>query len=152
MYREQILKKFKPNVENLLYILHELQDNNPQKYVAPEDIKVSADYLNVPYSFVHSVAGFYTMFSLKPRGRNIIRLCESPPCHLMGSESLLEYLKGTLKVNVGETTKDGMFTLELTSCLGVCGVAPAMMLNEEMYGNLTPERVDDILNKRREEL
>lgn len=152
MYRELILKKFKPSVENLLYILHDLQDNNPQKYVAPEDIRVSADYLNVPYSFVHSVAGFYTMFSLKPRGRNIIRLCESPPCHLMGSESLLEYLKGTLKINVGETTKDGMFTLELTSCLGICGVAPAMMLNEEMHGNLTPERVDDILNKRREEI
>lgn len=152
MYREAILKKFKPNVENLLYILHDLQDNNPEKYVSPEDIKVSADYLNVPYSYVHSVAGFYTMFSLKPRGRNVIRLCESPPCHLMGSESLLDYLKGTLKVDVGGTTKDGMFTLELTSCLGVCGVAPAMMLNEEMYGNLTPERVDAILNKRREEL
>jgi NADH-quinone oxidoreductase subunit E len=152
LYREAILKKFKPNVENLLYILHDLQNNNPQKYVSPEDIRVSADYLNVPYSYIHSVAGFYTMFSLKPRGRNIIRLCESPPCHLMGSESLLDYLKGILKVDVGGTTKDGMFTLELTSCLGVCGVAPAMMLNEEMHGNLTPERVDAILNERREEL
>lgn len=152
MYRDTILKKFKPTLENLLYILHDLQDNNPQRYVAPEDVQACADYLNVPYSYVHSVAGFYTMFSLKPRGRNIIRLCESPPCHLMGSKSLLDYLKGTLNVDVGGTTKDGMFTLELTSCLGVCGVAPAMMLNEDMYGNLTPERVDDILKKRREEL
>jgi NADH:ubiquinone oxidoreductase subunit E len=70
----------------------------------------------------------------------------------MGSKSLLDYLKGTLNVNLGETTKDGMFTLETTSCLGVCGVAPAMMLNDEMFGNLTPEKVDSILGKRRKEI
>jgi NADH:ubiquinone oxidoreductase subunit E len=67
----------------------------------------------------------------------------------MGSQSLLDYLKGVLKVNTGETTKDGEFTLELTSCLGICGVAPAMMLNEEMHGNLTPEKVNTILDQRR---
>jgi len=150
--REAILKKFEPNLSNILYIMHDLQDNNPERYLAKEDIEACADYLNVPYSYVHSVASFYTMFSLKPRGRNIIRLCESPPCHLMGAGSLIDYLKGSLKVDIGGTTKDGMFTLELTSCLGVCGVAPAMMLNEEMFGNLTPEKVDSILDKRRKEI
>jgi len=138
-------------LDNILYILHDLQDNNVQRYLAKDDLKVCADYLKVPYSYVHSVASFYTMFSLKPRGRNIIRLCESPPCHLMGSESLLDYLKSSLSVKIGETTKDGAFTLELTSCLGVCGVAPAMMLNDEMFGNLTPEKVDAILDRRRRE-
>ncbi len=152
MNREDILKKFEPNLSNILYIMHDLQDNNPERYLAKEDIRVCADYLNVPYSYVHSVASFYTMFSLKPRGRNIIRLCESPPCHLMGAHSLLDYLKAVLKVDVGGTTKDGMFTLELTSCLGVCGVAPAMMLNEEMFGNLTAEKVDSILEERRKEI
>lgn len=152
MYREAILKKFEPALHNILYILHDLQDNNPQRYVAGEDIKVCADYLKVPYSYVHSVASFYTMFSLKPRGRNIIRLCESPPCHLMGSTSLLDYLKKYLKLQLGETTKDGVFTLETTSCLGACGVAPVMMINDDMYGNLTPEKVDSILEKRRNEL
>ena len=142
MYREAILKKFKPSLDNILYILHDLQDNNPQRYLAKEDIRVCADYLN---------ASFYTMFSLEPRGSNIIRLCDSPPCHLMGSKSLLNYLKKALKVDVGGTTKDGKFTLELTSCLGVCGVAPAMMINDEMVGNLTPEKVDAILEKRRQE-
>jgi NADH-quinone oxidoreductase subunit E len=150
--RETILKKFKPTLDNILYILHDLQDNNPRRYLDKDDIKACSDYLNVPYSYTHSVASFYTMFSLKPRGRNIIRLCDSPPCHLMGSQSLLDYLKGILKVNVGETTKDGIFTLELTSCLGVCGVAPAMMLNEEMYGNLTQGKVDTILDKWRKEI
>jgi len=70
----------------------------------------------------------------------------------MGSESLLEYLKKKLKVDIGETTTDGAFTLELTSCLGICGVAPALMVNEEMVGNLTPERLDAILEERRQGL
>lgn len=152
MDRESILKKYEANLSNILYIMHDLQDNNPERYLSKEDIKVCADYLNVPYSYVHSVASFYTMYSLKPRGKNIIRLCESPPCHLMGAQSLLDYLKGALKVDVGGTTKDGMFTLELTSCLGACGVAPAMMLNEEMYGNLTPEKVEAILGERRKQI
>lgn len=151
MYREAILKKFRPTRDNILYILHDLQDNNPQHYLAEDDIRVCADYLNVPYTYVQSVASFYTMFSLEPRGSNIIRLCDSPPCHLMGSKSLLTYLKDTLKVDVGGTSRDGKFTLELTSCLGACGVAPAMMVNDEMHGNLTPERVDAILAKRRQE-
>lgn len=149
MDKEAILKKFKPTLDNILYILHDLQDNNPQHYLSKEDIETCSDYLNVPYSYTHSVASFYTMFSMKPRGRNIIRLCDSPPCHLMGSQSLIDYLKKILKVKMGETTKDGMFTLELTSCLGACGVAPTMMINEEMYGNLTQEAVDIILEKRR---
>jgi NADH-quinone oxidoreductase E subunit len=152
LYREQILKKFEPRLDNILYILHDLQDNNPQRYLAREDIEKCATYLNIPFSYVHGVVTFYSMFSLTPRGRYIIRLCESPPCHLMGFESLLEYLKKKLKVDVGETTSDGVFTLELTSCLGICGVAPAMMVNEEMVGNLTPERLDAILEERRQGL
>lgn len=150
MYRDAILKKFDPRLDNILFILHELQDNNPQHYLANVDIEKCADYLNIPYSYVHGVVTFYSMFSLKPRGRYIIRLCDSPPCHLMGSESLLDYLKKKLKVDVGETTADGVFTLEITSCLGICGVAPALMINEEMIGNLTPERVDTVLEERRQ--
>jgi NADH-quinone oxidoreductase subunit E len=146
---EAILEKFDPRLDNILYILHELQDNNAQHYLAREDIEKCADFLNIPYSYVHGVATFYTMFSLKPRGRYIIRLCDSPPCHLMGSSSLLDYLKQRLHLQVGETTKDGLFTLETCSCLGVCGVAPALMMNDEVLGNLTPERVDTILEERR---
>jgi NADH-quinone oxidoreductase subunit E len=152
LYREAVLKQFEPRLDNILYILHELQDNNARHYLAKEDIEKCADYLNAPYSYVHGVATFYTMFSLSPRGRYIIRLCDSPPCHLMGSSSLLDYLKKKLKLNVGETTEDGVFTLETCSCLGVCGVAPALMMNDEMMGNLTPEKVDMILEERRKAL
>lgn len=149
MYREEILKKYEPSLDNILYILHDLQDNNPQHYISKEDIEACAGFLKVPYSYVHGVVTFYSMFSLTPRGRYIIRLCESPPCHLMGSESLLEYLKKKLKIDIGGTTLDGLFTLELTSCLGICGVAPAMMINDEMIGNLTPEKIDAVLEERR---
>ena len=149
MYREAALNKFEPEKHNILYILHELQDMNPQHYVAKEDIQAVADYLNVPYSFVHGVTTFYTMFSLTPRGRHIIRLCDSPPCHLMGSTSTLDHIKNRLGIEVGQTTPDGAFTLELASCLGVCGIAPAIMINEEMFGKLTPERLDAILDERR---
>jgi NADH-quinone oxidoreductase subunit E len=152
LYRDTIVKKFEPELHNILYILHELQDNNPRRYVAKEDIEACAEYLGVPYSYVHGVATFYTMFSLTPRGRHIIRLCDSPPCHLMGSMSTLDYLKERLGVDVGETTPDGTFTLELASCLGVCGVAPAIMINDEMFGKLTPERIDAILEERRSNL
>jgi len=99
--RDKIVKRFRPSLDNILNILHELQDNNPQRYLSKDDLRVCAEYLNIPYSYVHSVASFYTMFSLKPRGKNIIRLCDSPPCHLMGSSSLLEYLKEALKVDIG---------------------------------------------------
>ncbi len=149
MDREAIVKKFQPELHNILYILHELQDANARHFVAKEDLEACADYLKVPYSYVHGVATFYTMFSLAPRGRHIIRLCDSPPCHLMGSTSVLDYLKEKLGIDVGETTPDGAFTLELASCLGVCGVAPAIMINDEMFGKLTPERVDGILEERR---
>lgn len=149
MHREAALRKFEPDLHNILYILHELQEKNPQHYIAKEDLEACAEYLGVPYSYVHGVATFYTMFSLTPRGRHVIRLCDSPPCHLMGSTSVLEYLKKKLGVEVGETTPDGAFTLELASCLGVCGVAPAIMINDEMFGKLTPERVDTILEERR---
>jgi len=109
-----------------------------------------ADYLGLPLSAVHDTVTFYTMFSLRPRGKHIIRLCDSPPCHLAGSWSLLSALKRELGIEVGETTPDGLFTLELTSCLGVCGVAPAMMVDDEVYGNLTEERLRKILDSYRE--
>lgn len=151
MEKIRVLKRFEPRKENILSLLHALQRSNPQNYLKEEDLKLVSDYLSVPLSFVTSVATFYSMFSLKPRGKYIIRVCESPPCHLLGSGSLVESLKELLGVDVGETTPDGLFTLEFSSCLGVCGVAPAMMINEEVYGNLTPEKVRSVINDLRRE-
>ena len=151
MGRESIFQKYENKPENILLILHDIQDENPNKYLTEEDLKEVSERLNLPYSFVYGVASFYSMFSLKPRGKYIIRVCESPPCHLMGSENILNELKKILEIDIGETTRDNLFTLEISSCLGVCGVAPAIMINEEVYGNLTKEKIKEIIDNLRRE-
>ena len=138
---KELLKRYPATTEYMLDMLHDLQDAEPKNYLKPEALQAVADYTSVPISEVVSTATFYTMYSLKPRGKHIIRLCESPPCQLVGAESLLEILSAHLGIGVGETTADGAFTLETASCLGVCGVAPAMMIDAELHGNLTKERI-----------
>jgi NADH-quinone oxidoreductase subunit E len=151
MSSQKIIQQYDPSPENLLSILHDLQDANQRHYLTEEDLHAAAAYLRLPISFVEGVATFYTMFSLTPRGKYIIRICESPPCHLMGSTTIAQELMNLLGIQFGETTGDELFTLEMSSCLGVCGVAPAMMINDEVYGNLTPHRIHEILEEKRRE-
>jgi NADH-quinone oxidoreductase subunit E len=142
---EAIFAKYAPEKDNLIYILHEIQDQHPQQYISEEAVTKVAEYLSITPAHIYGVLTFYTMFSTKPRGKNIIRLCESPPCFLKGSETMLRKLRELLDVKVGETTKDGMFTLELCACLGVCGNAPVMMINEDVYGDLTEAKLEKII-------
>ena len=151
MSSQKIIQQYDPSPENLLSILHDLQDANQRHYLTEQDLQAAAAYLRLPFSFVEGVATFYTMFSLTPRGKYIIRICESPPCHLMGSTTIAQELMKLLGIQFGETTGDELFTLEMSSCLGVCGVAPAMMINDEVYGNLTPHRILEILEEKRRE-
>jgi NADH-quinone oxidoreductase subunit E len=146
---EKILKPYERSGDNLLAILHDVQNASAEHYLSDADLRAAADYLSLPYSFVHGVATFYTMYSLKPRGKNLIRVCQSPPCHLLGSSTISRELIKLLGVGFGETTSDKLFTLEMTSCLGVCGVAPAMMVNDRVYGNLTTERIAEVIHDLR---
>jgi len=150
---KELLERYPASTEYLLDMLHDLQDAEPKNYLTPQALRAVAEYLSIPLSDVVSTATFYTMYSLKPRGTHVIRLCESPPCQLVGAETLLDILAKHLNVGVGETTEDGAFTLETASCLGVCGVAPAMMIDEELYGNLTAARVVEVVEdvRRRDE-
>jgi NADH-quinone oxidoreductase subunit E len=147
MIYKKFLEKYEPRKDNLIYILHDIQDNHPQNYIPEDAIEELAEYLKISPAHIHGVLTFYTMYSTKPRGKNVIRLCESPPCFLRGSEDILKHLKKILQVKIGETTADGMFTLELCACLGVCGNAPVMMINEDMYGDLTITKVDAIIKR-----
>ena len=147
---QKIFEKYSPKKENLIYILHDIQDANPQNYVSEEAVQAVSEFLNIPLSHIYGVLTFYTMYSTKPRGKNVVRLCESPPCFLKGSEKMLKKLREILGVRIGETSEDGLFTLELCACLGVCGNAPVMMINEDVYGDLTEEKVADILARLRE--
>lgn len=146
---EDIFSRYKPTKDNLIYILHEIQDQHPQHYISEEAVDYVSKFLSVPASHIYGVLTFYTMFSTKPRGRNIIRLCQSPPCFLRGSDKVLIKLRELLNVKVGETTADGEFTLETCECLGVCANAPVVMINDDVYGDLTDERITEIINKIR---
>jgi NADH-quinone oxidoreductase subunit E len=149
MNTEKILKQYGRSGDNLLAVLHDIQDASPEHCLSEADLRAAADHLDLPYSFVHGVATFYTMYSLKPRGRHLIRVCQSPPCHLLGSSTISRELIRLLGVGFGQTTPDRLFTLEMTSCLGVCGVAPAMMINDRVYGNLTSECIAAIIEDLR---
>ena len=101
--------------------------------------------LNVPGSDVFGTMSFYSMFTWTPKGKYIVRMCQSPPCHVNGAENMLLALQDELGLTVGQTSADGLFTLELSACLGVCEVAPAMQINEVVHGNLTREKIRQIM-------
>lgn len=147
MNADKIFAEFKPNKDNLLPILHRLQDNHPQNYLPEETLKATAKFLNISLSSVYGVVGYYSMFSRKPRGKYIIRFCTSPVCSLMGSVNVLDWFTQFLGIMVGETTSDGLFTLEESECLGRCGKAPSMMINKDFYGNITPEIIESVIHK-----
>ncbi len=132
----------------LLPILHAVQDICGN-WLPLEALQLVAKELDIPYGYLYGVMSFYSMFSVTPRGKYIIRLCESAPCHVMGADNIQEVLEQELGVKVGGTTSDGLFTLEHTACLGTCEVAPAMQINEVVFGNLTKERVKEILDNYR---
>ena len=111
---------------------------------APEDGVFLAD------SHLYAIASFYQMFSLQPTGKHIIRFCESAPCHVVGGRQVIQALKDWLKIELNETTPDKRWTLLQTSCLGLCAVGPVFMVDDDIYGNVTPERVPAILFKYRD--
>ncbi|MCD4817103.1 MAG: NADH-quinone oxidoreductase subunit NuoE [Candidatus Cloacimonetes bacterium] len=144
---EKIFNKYSPEKENLIYILHDIQDANPQNFISEDAVQKVSEYLKISISHIYGVLTFYSMYSTKPRGKNVIRLCEAPPCFLKGSERILKNLCKILNVKVGGTTSDGLFTVELCACLGICGNAPVMMINEDVYGDLTDEKVEKIITE-----
>ena len=147
MDKRAILHKFPPLKENVLLILHEFQNSNPLHYLSENDLAMVAGYLNVPYSSVYGVASYYTLFSLTPRGKHIIRVCHSPVCQMADSNQIVEQLRICLGIDVGATSADGVFTLEATECLGQCDSAPGMSVDEQYYGNLTDRKIKPILKE-----
>ena len=114
----------------------------------PQDVQeMIADGLGATLSEVYGVSTFYSQFSLEPKGEHVIGVCLGTACYVKGSQKVLDRLTEELKIDVGRTTKDGKFTLNATRCLGACGLAPVMMIGEEVYGRLTPDMVPDILAK-----
>ncbi|PLW94786.1 MAG: NADH-quinone oxidoreductase subunit E [Marinilabiliales bacterium] len=129
----------------IIEYLHKVQDQNPQQYLTEDKLKACAEEFNLTMAEVYGIAGYYSMFSLKPRGKYIIRLCKSSVCHMMGAESIGDKLEDLCNTIFGETSQDELFTLEFAECLGHCEKAPSMMINKEVHGHLTVEKIEEII-------
>ncbi len=145
---EKVITKYEANQEALVEILRDL--NQDYGHLSQEHLDAIARQLCLPLSQVYSVASFYSMISLKPLGQHVIRFCQDAPCHVAGGQEVWEALEHELGIPFGETTLDGAWSLLTTSCIGACAVGPVMMVDEEIYGNLTPDKVREIIARYRE--
>ncbi|HAT72808.1 MAG TPA: NADH-quinone oxidoreductase subunit NuoE [Elusimicrobia bacterium] len=131
----------------LIPLLLELQAE--AGFVAEEAMDALAQYLELPYSRVKAVVTFYTMFNRAPAGKYHLQVCRNISCHMAGAPGLLARLRGKLGIAEGETTKDGLFTLSTVECLGACGSAPVIQVNEDYFENLDEMKLDSLLEDLR---
>jgi NADH-quinone oxidoreductase subunit E len=129
--------------EELIPIMMDV--NREVGYLPSTALEEIANQLHMPKSQLFSVASFYRMLSTKPRGRHIIQFCESAPCHVVGGRQVWQRLQDELMIKNGETTEDGKWTLLTTSCLGICAVGPVVVIDDDIYGNVKPDQLPDIL-------
>ena len=131
------------NHKEVLELLQEAQRKTG--FLSQEAMVKVAESLNVSRSDVFGVATFYSFLSTKPLGRNVIRICQSLPCHNKGSQTVIDSVARELGIKPGETTADGKFSFALTNCIGACDKTPAMLINDDVHGDLTPAKIARIL-------
>ncbi len=142
---QEILQKYDKDKSNLIQILNEVQEY--YGYVPEKSQLAISEYLSIPMAEIYGVVTFYSRFTLKPKGKYHIAVCLGTACFVKGSEKILDRVKERLGIDVGETTKDGKFSLEATRCVGACGLAPVFTVNDEVYGKATVKMIDEILDK-----
>ena len=142
-----VMSEHPPSREHLISILQDVQEL--EGYLSRESINRISDYLHLPTSKIYGVATFYNQFRLTKPGKIQIQVCRGTACHVKGSLNLLDSLKLLLGVEVGGTTKDGMFTLETVACLGGCSIAPVITANGRFFGRLDKKRLEALVEKFR---
>ncbi|HSQ28044.1 MAG TPA: NAD(P)H-dependent oxidoreductase subunit E [Anaerolineales bacterium] len=149
---EQAIQKHGVHTDAMIPIL--LEVNQKLGYIPVQALSEVRKRLHMPSegmfvydSRLYSIASFYHMLSTKPLGKHVVLFCESAPCHVVGGREVWTKLRETLNLKNGETTPDGKWSLVTTSCLGACGVGPVIVVDEDMYGNVTPEQVEQILSR-----
>ncbi len=142
---EKVIDKYKDIPGNLMPVLQGIQDG--YGYVPKITVDYVAERLNVYPSQIYGVLTFYAQFHLKPRGKFIIRVCMGTACHVLGAERIKESFYDRIKIGHAETSSDRRFTFELVACLGACGMAPLAMVNDETYGKMTVQKVDEIIKE-----
>ena len=142
-----ILGKYKPDKDQLLMILHEVQNTQTDHSIHQEDITAIAQHLNLTKAQVFGVVNYYSMFHAEPRGKHIITVCKSPVCHIKEADAIIGHLEQSFGIKMGETSADAKFTLEHAECLGRCDEAPVMSINQDFYGHLDAQKIDEILTQ-----
>jgi len=146
---EPILKKY-PNAkrDSLIPLLQDVQES--VGYLSREVVAQISKHLDLPASKIYGVATFYNQFRFQPVGKFHIQVCRATACHVKGSATVLESVVKHLGVKPGQTTRDGLFSLEVVACMGACGLSPVMNINGEFYAKMTPKKVSKILQECRE--
>jgi len=142
---QAVIEKYKGTDGALIPVLHEAQEIFG--YLPIEVQKKVSDGLDIPMSEIYGVVTFYTQFSIYPKGKYNIGVCLGTACYVKGSGDIIDRIKERLGIEVGQCTDDGKFSLEATRCIGACGLAPVLTVNDDVYGRLTVDDVDDILAK-----
>lgn len=145
---EHIINEHKNQQGALMPVLHETQELFG--YLPEDAQKMISEILDISMAEIYGVATFYSRFTLKPRGKYTIGVCLGTACYVKNSQSIIDKIKSEIKIAAGETTPDGLFTLEATRCIGCCGLAPVMTIGEDVYGKLVAEDVLDIIKKYQE--
>lgn len=141
----EFIKENKSKKGILMMALHETQDLFG--YIPLEIMELISKELKIPLSEIYGVATFYSQFSLVPKGENVIGVCLGTACYVKGGQDILAKLEEMLGIGVGQTTPDGKFSIDATRCLGACGLAPVIAINGEVYGNITADDVEGIIEK-----
>lgn len=141
----ELFSVYKPEKDNLIQMLNEIQEH--YGYVPMEVQKEVAEFLSIPLAEVYGVVTFYSRFSLEPQGKYKISVCLGTACFVKGSQKIMDRLTERLKIEAGQTTEDGLFTIDQTRCVGACGLAPVFTVNNEVYGKATVQKLDQVLDE-----
>lgn len=141
----QVCQEFNNNSGELINVLHKAQ--GIFGYLPAEVQEVIAEQLNIPVAKVYGVVTFYSFFTMKPKGQHPISICTGTACYVRGASKVLDEFKRILKLDVGETSGDGKFSLNCLRCVGACGLAPVVQVGEKTYGRVSPDQVREILNE-----
>lgn len=144
-FMEKLLNEYLPVKDNLIQILNEVQ--NKYGYIPKEAQMQISEYLKIPMAEIYGVVTFYSRFTLKPKGKYSISVCLGTACYVKGSQKILDRLQERLKIKPGETTEDGLFSIDETRCVGACGLAPVFTVNGEVYGKATVKKLDEVLDE-----
>ena len=142
---KDLLKNYSQDKSNLIQILNEVQEK--YGYIPKQSQIEISNYLNIPMAEIYGVITFYSRLTLEPKGKYNISVCLGTACFVKGSQALLDRLKERLKIEEGQTTPDGKFSIDATRCVGACGLAPVFTINNEVYGKATVKKLDEVLDE-----